>query len=209
MGGRTLLAIAGISLALGLLAGGTMSLTARAACDPASPCPPPPGGGGDREKRATATDTRLAPSNFSPTPTNTAEQLCLQYSDFIKCLGNPQCQPVPPLCPSATPPPSSTPTATPSPTPTSPTPTGTKFLCLEYSDFVKCMGNPQCQGIPLCPWSKPAVTLATLATRTPIPPVVPALSPLGPGQPLALGIGGAVAVLVFALAFARLYKDRH
>ena len=106
----------------------------------------------------------------------------------------------------------STPTATLSPTPLPPSPTGTLFLCLEYSDFVKCQGNPQCQGLPLCPWSKPVVTLATLATlatRTPTPPVSPGLSPLGPVPPLALGIGGAVAMLVLGLVAVRLYKDRH
>jgi hypothetical protein len=202
-------ALAAFALMLGLFVSGLRITTARATCDPAGgPCPPPKG---ERDKRATATDTRLALSNFSPTPTNTVERLCLQYDDWIKCVGNPNCQPVPPLCPSATPPATSTPTstltptATPSPTPTSPHPTGTQLLCLDYEEFKKCIGNPQCQGIPLCPWANKGIPTATHA---PLLPVTPGLSPLGPVPPLAWGIGGAVAVLAFALALARRYKDR-
>src|SRR5512138_3192340 len=118
MRARRILAFAAVGLVFGLLMAGWRSSIAPAQCDPAGgPCEPPKG---EREKPATPTDTRLALSVFSPTATRTAEQLCLEYADFLKCIGNPGCQPVPPLCPSKTPTPSSTPTptVTPSPKPT-------------------------------------------------------------------------------------------
>jgi len=47
---------------------------------------------------ATATLTPTPTPNNSPTPTRTPYQLCLSPEEFKKCIGNPQCQPLPPLC---------------------------------------------------------------------------------------------------------------
>lgn len=45
-----------------------------------------------------------------------------------------------------------TPTATGAPTKF---PTPTKLMCLDLEQFKKCIGNPQCNGLPLCPGQVP------------------------------------------------------
>jgi hypothetical protein len=107
--------------------------------DPATgaqiPCPP----GEKKTKRPTAvppsrtstptathTPTATPTISLTPTPTKppqstvTPSKLCLSLEEFKKCIGNPQCQPIPPLC-------VSTPTPTPS-IPLSPFPPGSNMV---------------------------------------------------------------------------------
>ena len=184
---KRILAIASFGLALGLLAGAVWLMSAHAQCGlPGTPdCD-------ERERRPTATDTKVALSTSNPTST---QFLCLEYLQWLKCIGNPQCNGLP-RCPdtptpSKTPVATATPTITPSPTPTVPTPTGTKLMCLECNEWLKCIANPQCNGLPKCPWSQ-----CPLTTATATPPVKVDALPLGPISPLALGIGGAIAMLL-------------